>query len=140
MQKIPFQITVLLIWVVSLFWTPIAQSVEPIYPDRPVDVRVTGTLLADEEEPREDLITMKVFVEDTPWLLRVGKVEDLTVEEKKRAVEEGILLRQVRFFGSDEALAPLRQADIAGKVLIIEGRLDFEAKRFRVKSVTRQEQ
>ena len=124
----------------ALFWTPSVNSAEPIYPDRPVDVRITGTLLAYEEEPREDLITMKVFVEDKPWLLRIGQIEDLTTEEKKRAVEEGILMRQVRFFGSEEALAPLRQADVAGKVLIIEGSLDFEAKRFRVKSVTQQGQ
>jgi len=140
MKKNPVQIAALLLFVLSFLWSPIARSVEPIYPDRPVDVRITGTFLPYEEEPREDLITMKVFVEDKPWLLRVGKVEDLTIEEKKRAVEEGILMRQVRFFGSDEALAPLRQADIAGKVLIIEGRLDFEAKRFRVKSVTQQVQ
>ena len=140
MKKSPLQITALLTFVLSFFWAPIAYSAEPIYPDRPVDVRITGTLLPYEEEPREDLITMKVFVEDTPWLLRIGKIEDLTTEEKKRAVEEGVLMRQVRFIGSDEALAPLRQADIAGKVLVIEGNLDFKAKRFRVKSVTEQGQ
>lgn len=126
--------------VLALLWSPIANSAEPIYPDRPVDVRITGTLLAYEEEPREDLITMKVFIEDTPWLLRIGKIEDLTTEEKKRAVEEGILMRQVRFFGPSEALALMRQADVAGKVLIIEGTLDFKAKRFLVKSVTEQAQ
>ena len=138
MSTNPIQITAFFVF--ALLWTPIANSAEPIYPDRPVDVRITGTLLAYEEEPREDLITMKVFVEDVPWLLRIGKIEDLSTEEKKRAVEEGILMRQVRFFGSDEALAPLRQADVAGKVLIIEGSLDFKAKRFRVKSVTEQAQ
>ncbi len=140
MKKTPMQIAAFFIFAVALLWPPNANSIEPIYPDRPVEVRITGTLLPYEEKPREDLITMKVFVEDKSWLLRIGKVEDLTTEEKKRAVEEGILMREVRFFGSDEALAPLRQPDIAGKVLIIEGRLDYEAKRFQVKSVIQQGQ
>ena len=49
-------------------------------------------------------------------------------------------MRQVCFSAADEALAPLCQADIAGKILIIEGNMDSEAKRFRVKSVTQQGQ
>lgn len=117
-------------------WVTRALSIEPIYPDRPVDLRVTGTILPYEQNPREDLIAVKIFVVDKPWLLRVGKLEELTVQEKQRAVEEGVLLRQVRFFGPDEVIAPLVQPDIAGKVFIIEGRLDFEAKRFRVRSVS----
>ena len=117
-----------------------ALSIEPVYPDRPVDLRVTGTILPYEDKPREDLITIKIFVEDKPWLLRVGKLEDLTLQEKQRAVEEGILLRQVRFFGPEDVIAPLAQPDIVGKIFTIEGKLDFEAKRFRVKSVSQKAQ
>ena len=97
---------------------------------------MTGTILPYERNPREDLIAIKIFVADKPWLLRVGKLEEISVQEKQRAVEEGVLLRQVRFFGPDEVIAPLVQPDIAGKIFTIEGKLDFEAKRFRVRSVT----
>ena len=68
--------------VFALLWTPIAYSVESIYPDRSVDVRILGTVPPNQAEPREGPITMKVFVEGIPWLLRIGKIEEQTMKEK----------------------------------------------------------
>jgi hypothetical protein len=119
---------------VSLLWagTVGAQSV---YPDRPMRLRVTGTLLPVEEQKRDDLVTVNIFVQDKPWLLRMGKVEELTEMERERAVKDDVLLRQVRFYGPDALMQRLQQPGSVGKVLTIEGRLDTKERRFLVTAV-----
>jgi hypothetical protein len=60
----------------------------------------------------------------------------LSPGEKERAVDAGILMRQVLFYGPEELIHRLEQPDIVGKALIIEGRLDAKERKFLVKSVT----
>ena len=119
-----------------LVWWAAAEAADTIYPERPKDVRVTGTLLPATAQPSEDLVTVRIYLKDAPRLLRVGKIEDLTEDERKRAVKEGILIRQVRFYGPDNLIDRLTQPAIVGKVITIEGRLDPQERRFLVKSVT----
>jgi hypothetical protein len=118
------------------FWWPHAFGADTVYPEHPKDIRLTGTLLAPTEQAHEDIVTINIFLGDAPRLLRIGKIEDLTQDEKDRAVKEGILMRQVRFYGPDEVMKRLQQPDIVGKALTIEGRLDVQERRFLVKSVT----
>ena len=106
-----------------------AQSV---YPDRPMKLRVTGMLLPTDEPKREDLITIPIFVQDTAWLLRIGKVEELNPSGREEKIKEDLLLRQVRFHGPDALLARMQR----GKTLTIEGQLDTKARRFLVTEVT----
>ena len=118
-------------------WLTTAQSADPpTYPDRPKDIRVTGALLAPSAKEEEDIVTVNIFLGDEPRLLRVGSVENLSPDEKERAVDAGILMRQVRFYGPDDLMKQLQQPETVGKVLTIEGRLDFNERRFLVKSVT----
>src|SRR5262249_38072235 len=118
-------------------WLTTAQSADPpTYPDRPKDIRVTGALLAPSAKEEEDIVTVNIFLGDEPRLLRVGSVENLSPDEKERAVDAGILMRQVRFYGPDDLMKRLQQPETVGKVLTIEGRLDFQERRFLVKSVT----
>lgn len=105
-----------------------AQSV---YPDRPMQLRITGTLLPNDAEKREDLILVDIFVHDKPWRLRIGKVEEMNASGRGDPIKEDLLLRQVRFYGEDTLLARLQ----SGKVLTIEGQLDQKERRFRVTSV-----
>lgn len=125
---------------VSIFllclWITTAHSADPVYPERPKDIRVTGALLAPSAKEQEDIVTINIFLGDAPRLLRVGSVENLSPDEKERAVDAGILMRQVRFYGPDDLMHRLEQPDIVGKVLIIEGRLDAKERKFLVKSVT----
>jgi hypothetical protein len=111
-------------------WVDTAGA-QSVYPDRPMQLRITGTLLPIEEQKREDLILVSVFVQDKSWLLRVGKVEDLNPSERGEQMKEDILLQQVRFYGPDSLLARLQE----GKVLTIEGQLDTKARRFLVTAV-----
>jgi hypothetical protein len=118
------------------FWTKAGKAdSDPVYPDRPVSLRVTGTLLQADGQEREDLVTVKVFVQGHPWLLRIGKVEDLTAQAREQAAKDDVLLRQVRFHGPEEFISKLQNPEIAGKVVVIEGRLDTREKRFLVTGV-----
>jgi len=94
-------------------------------------LRITGTLLPVEEQKREDLILVDVFVQDKPWRLRIGKVEELNPSGREEKIKEDILLRQVRFHGPESLLARFQQ----GKVLTIEGQLDKQQRRFLVTAV-----
>ena len=107
-------------------------SAQSVYPDRPMKLRVTGMLLPTNEPKREDLITIPIFVQDSAWLLRIGKVEELNPSGREEKIKEDLLLRQVRFHGPDALLARMQQ----GKTLTIEGQLDAKARRFLVTEVS----
>jgi hypothetical protein len=50
-------------------------------------------------------------------------------------VDEGVLMRQVRFYGPAELINQLQKPDVIGKVLIIEGQFYTEERQFRVIAV-----
>jgi hypothetical protein len=102
--------------------------------ERLVPLRVTGTLVAPEAAQREDLFTVPIVVHETPLLLRVGRVEELTSAERAQ-VRDALVLRQVRFSGPAALLARLQQPERRGRVLIIEGMLEPTARLFLVTAV-----
>jgi hypothetical protein len=108
---------------------------QPADLERPVTLRVTGTLLPVADAQRDDLVTVNILIEDQPLLLRVGKVEELTRTERVQAVKWGVLFRQVRFYGPEALIGPLRRPETLGKVLTIEGQLDTKARQFLVTAV-----
>jgi hypothetical protein len=108
-----------------------ASHAQSVYPDRPMQLRVTGTLIPAEEQKREDIVAVPVFVQDKAWTLRLGKVEDLNPSGRGDPIKEDILMRQVRFYGPEDLLARMQ----SGKVLTIEGQLEPKERRFRVTAV-----
>lgn len=127
------KIAVLLL-LVGVFWVrgAVAQNV---YPQAPFTVRFTGMLLPVNEQNREDLVTVSIFVEGTAWMLRLGEIKELDARNREQATEQAVQLRQVRFYGPEELIGKLRKPEIAGKVLTIQGRLDPKEKRFLVTAV-----
>lgn len=113
---------------------------QPADLERPTKLRLTGTILAPQEQQRDDLVTVNILVEDKPLLLRVGKVEELTSTERTQVVKWGVLLRQVRFYGPDAFIGQLRKSNAIGKVFVIEGQLDTKARQFLVTSATEEVQ
>ena len=111
--------------------TSLANAQPAISFDRPVKLRVTGTLQPFEKQPRDDLVMVNILIEDKPLFLRVGKVEELTRTERQQAVKWGVLLRQVRFYGPTELINQLQE----GKALTIEGQLDTKSRQFLVSDV-----
>jgi hypothetical protein len=117
-----------------IFSTGVARAGD-VYPQAAFTVRFTGMLLPANEQNREDLVTVSIFVEGTPWLLRLGEIQELTARDQNEAKEQAIQLRQVRFYGSEDLISQLQKPEIAGKVLTIEGRLDPGKKQFLVTAV-----
>lgn len=115
-------------------WTTGLQAQYP-YPDRPLHVRVTGALLPMDQEKREDIITVNVVIKDQPRPLRIGKIEQITQQQKDRAVEQDVLLKQMRMYGTTELIDKLSGADIIGKTIAIEGKIDTTEKRFLISAV-----
>ena len=115
-------------------WTTGLQAQNP-YPDRPLHVRFTGALLPMDREKREDIITVNVFIKDQPRLLRIGKIEQITLQQKDRAVEQDVLLKQMRMYSPTELIEKLSGADIIGKTITIEGKIDTTEKRLLVAAV-----
>ena len=115
----------------SLVWATIGNA-QSQNPQRPLDLKITGTLLAAETETRDDLVTVDISVQGKPLRLRVGKVEDLTTPERARAVKDEVLLRQVRFTGPEELMERLQKPELLGRVITIEGWLDTQARRMQV--------
>ena len=115
-------------------WISLANA-QPATLDKPVKLRVTGTMMQAENPQREDLVVVNILVEDTPMLLRVGKVEELSATEKTQVVKWGVLLRQVRFYGPDALISQLRGAEAVGKVFMIDGELNTRTRSFLVSNV-----
>jgi hypothetical protein len=118
----------------SLGWINTIEA-QPASLDRPAKLRITGELLPPQSQPREDLVTAHILVQDTPLLLRVGKVEEVTPMEREQAVKWGVLFRQVRFYGPDPLLQQILKAQGTGKALVIEGQLDTRDRQFLVSDV-----
>jgi hypothetical protein len=123
-------VTITFVFILVIAWGTPAQA-QSAYPDRPMQLRITGTLLPTDTEKREDLILVDIFVLDKPWRLRVGRVEEINASGRGDPIKEDLLLRQVRFYGADDVLARLQ----GGKVLTIEGQLEQKERRFRVTAV-----
>ncbi len=121
--------------VIAILWISSTATAQSPYPDRPIDLRITGELLPIEEPKREDLALVNIFVQGNPMLLRIGKVEALTTQERAQVIKYEVLLQKVRFSGSESLMAYLQKPEIRGKVLTIEGWLDPREKRFQVTSV-----
>jgi hypothetical protein len=111
----------------------IAQS--PYPEQRPLDLRVTGAFLPTDQQKRDDIVTVDVSVQGKPMLLRIGKVEDLTTQERAQAVKGEVLLRKVHFTGPEEMMARLQKPEMVGKVITFEGWLDTQSRRFQVTTV-----
>lgn len=112
-----------------------SADAQPALLDRPMKLRVTGELLSPKVQPSEDLVTANITVDETPMVLRIGKVEELTSSEREQAVKWGVLFRQMRFYGPTPLLDQIRQAEGTGKALEIEGQLDTKARQFLVSAV-----
>ena len=120
------------LWV---FGVSIAIAQSPYPEQRPLDLRVTGAFLPGDQQKRDDIVTVDVSVQGKPMLLRIGKVEDLTTQERAQAVKGEVLLRKVHFTGPEELMARLQKPEMVGKVVTLEGWLDTQSRRFQVTTV-----
>jgi hypothetical protein len=125
-----FFVTVLAVFIAG---TVFAQS--PYPEQRPLDLRITGAVLPLDHQKRDDIVTVDVTVQGKPMLLRLGKVEDLTSQERMQAVKGEVLLHKVHVTGAEELMARLQKPEMIGKVIAIEGWLDTQSRRLQVTAI-----
>ena len=125
----------ILISLLAVFCSGIALAQSPYPEQRPLDLRITGAFLAPDYQKRDDIVTVDVTVQNKLMLLRIGKVEDLTTQERAQAVKGEVLLHKVHFTGPEDLMARLQKPEMIGKVITIEGWLDTQSKRLQVTTV-----
>ena len=121
--------------VLAMLNIDLAFAQSPYPEQRPLDLRITGTFIAPDQQKRDDLVTVDVTVQGKPMLLRIGKVEDLTIQERRQAVKGEVLLHKVHFTGVEDLMMRLQKPEMIGKVITIEGWLDTQSKRLQVTTI-----
>lgn len=120
-----------LVWMLCVIWAGVAVA-QTYTAEQHLDMRITGVLLAPDTPKRDDIVTVDISVQSKPMLLRLGKVEELSPREKAQAAKHDVLLRKVRFTGSEDLMARLLNPETIGKVLTIEGWLNAQTRIFQV--------
>lgn len=121
--------------VLTMFNVSLGFAQSPYPEQRPLDLRITGAFLAPEQQKRDDIVTVDVTVQGKPMRLRIGKVEDLTSQERVQAVKGEVLLHKVHFTGAEELMVRLQKPEMIDKVVTIEGWLDTQSKRLQVTAI-----
>jgi len=70
------QVTIIALFASSLWMNTV--SAESPSPERLQTLRVTGMIVPYEAHLRDAFRTVSIFVNDKPWLFRVGSAEGLT--------------------------------------------------------------
>jgi len=87
-------------------------------------VRIIGAFAPLDDNRKSALRTLTVHVKDHKWKMRIREIKALTATTNSGwGLLKDLFPPQVRLVGPDEVIAPLRQADIAGKPFVLEGRL-----------------
>jgi len=87
-------------------------------------VRIIGAFAPLEDTQRSNLQTLTVQVKERKWKMRIREIKALTATNNSGwGLLKDLFPPRLRFTGSDEILAPLRQEDIAGRPFVLEGRL-----------------
>jgi len=127
---------IVIVPLVLSFWSTAASAQAFPYIEPPPLVRFTGALHPLEDKSRGGLLTLTVSIKDTKWIFRIAKVEKLTGGDASgwRLLQD-LFPPQLRFVGPAELLRPLQDPEVAGKRLIIEGRLYTGDRMFYITSV-----
>lgn len=86
-------------------------------------VRFTGILLPVEEKGRSGVRTLTVRITDATWIFRIATVENLMGSRDLGELRlfQMLFPPRVHFVGSEDLLRPLREPEVTGKRLAIEG-------------------
>ncbi|MSQ48118.1 MAG: hypothetical protein EXR78_06985 [Deltaproteobacteria bacterium] len=106
-----------------IFYCPVTATAQ-INPEPPPLVRFTGSFLPLSETKPLGLSTLTVSIKETKWRFHITKVEKLTGRDPSGTrLLESLFPRHLRFIGPDHLLNVLRDPQIEGTVMTIEGHL-----------------
>ncbi len=107
----------------SIFFFPVIAAAQ-ISPEPPPLVRFTGSFLPLNEIRPAGLSTLTVSIKETKWRMQIAKVEKLTGRSSSGTrLLESLFPRQLHFTGPERLLNILRDPQIEGQMMTVEGRL-----------------
>lgn len=119
-----------------LFFFPVISTAQ-INPEPPPLVRFTGSFLPLSETKPPGLSTLTVSIKETKWRFHITKVEKLSGRDPSGTrLLESLFPRHLRFVGSNHLLNILRDPQIEGTLMTIEGRLYVGERMFLLIKIT----
>ncbi len=119
-----------------IFFCPALTSAQ-VNPEPPPLVRFTGSFLPINETKASELSSLTVSIKETKWRFRIAKVEKLSGRDPSGTrLLESIFPRQLHFTGPPHLLNLLRDPQIEGTLMTIEGRLYVGEHMFLLISIT----
>lgn len=108
-----------------------------ISPEPPPLVRFTGSFLPVTEGKAAGHSSLNVSIKSVKWRMQIAKVEKLSGRSPSGTrLLEGLFPRQLHFTGPAELLNVLRDPQIEGQMIIIEGHLYVGDHMFLVTKIT----
>ena len=87
-------------------------------------VRIIGAFVSLDDTQHSNLQTLTVQVKKDKWRLRIREVKSLTATTNSGwGLLKDLIPPWLRLVGPDELIALLQRSDIAGQLLVLEGRL-----------------
>jgi hypothetical protein len=118
------------------FFFPVTSTAQ-INPEPPPLVRFTGSFLPLSETKTPGLSSLTVSIKETKWRFRITKVEKLSGRDPSGTrLLESLFPRQLRFTGPKHLLDVLRDPQIEGRLMTIEGRFYVGERMFLLIKVT----
>jgi hypothetical protein len=112
------------VWVCLLSLSPFAQVGGVPSITQPPLIRLTGALAPYQDTQRGNFQTLIVSCRGKKWRMRIREIKALTATTAQGwSLFKDLFPPRLRLTGPDDVLAPLQQDDIAGRPLVLEGRL-----------------
>lgn len=119
-----------------IFFCPILSTAQ-INPEPPPLVRFTGSFLPINETKAGELSSLIVSIKETKWHFRIAKIEKLSGRDPSGTrLLESIFPRQLHFTGPEDLLNVLRDPQIEGTLITLEGRLYVGEHMFFLTTIT----
>ena len=121
--------------VVVLLWGATA-SARFGYPDETPYVRLSGVLLALEDETQQHALTLTILVKGSSWRFQLDDVEEVKAHDQEDAGLHDLQRHTIRLYGPTPLLVLLQQPTIIGQPITIEGYLYPKERRLLVVTIT----
>jgi hypothetical protein len=119
-----------------IFFCPVITTAQ-VNTEPPPLVRFTGSFLPLDEAKSTELSSLTVSIKETKWHFRIAKVEKLSGRDPSGTrLLESIFPRQLHFTGPEHLLNLLRDPQIEGTLMTIEGRLYVGERMFLLLNIT----
>lgn len=104
-------------------------------PQLPPYLRFFGTLLTTDSQEPGELRPVSVSIGQTQWVFHLEEVEALSGSNPGSMILAQVFPRQLHFVGPTKFLQQLQDPAIAGKFIVVEGRLYISSRRLLVTNV-----